>query len=113
MIFGIRFERDEGESERVSGRGSKNIRVTFWELNLKEGGGEIDNNNWWGLKIFQGQECLFIWVWGSKLIWLIYRCQPFIGYETPNLRLSWYYGNVLYFLVYMAHRQFGYNEAYR
>ena len=43
MIFGIRFERDEGESERVSGRGSKNIRVSFWELNLKEEGGETGN----------------------------------------------------------------------
>ena len=52
MISGIRFERDKGESERVSGRGSKNICVSFWELNLKEEGGEIGNNSWWGLKKF-------------------------------------------------------------
>jgi len=68
LISRIRFERDKGESERVSGRGSKNIRVSFWELNLKEGGGEIENNSWRGLKIFQRQDCLFIWVWGSKLM---------------------------------------------
>lgn len=54
MISGIRIERDEQESERVSGRGSKNIWVSFWELNLKEEGGEVENNSWRGLKIFQG-----------------------------------------------------------
>ena len=68
MISRIRFERDKGESERVSGRGSKNIRVSFCELNLKEGVGEIENNSWRVLKIFQEQDCLFIWVWGSKLM---------------------------------------------
>ena len=52
LISRIRFERDEGESERVSGRGSKNIRVSLWELNLKEEGGEIGNNSWRGLKNF-------------------------------------------------------------
>ena len=35
MIFGIRFERDEGETERVAGV-QKHFRVSFWELNLKE-----------------------------------------------------------------------------
>ena len=64
MIFEIRFERDEGESERVSGRGSKNIKVSFWELNLKEEGGGTGNNSWRGLKKFQGQDCLLIWVCG-------------------------------------------------
>ena len=52
MISRIRFERDEGESERVSGRGSKNIRVSFWELNLEEEGGETGNNSWRSLKNF-------------------------------------------------------------
>ena len=52
MISGIRFERDEGESERVSGKGSKNIWVSFWELNLKEEEGDMRNNSWRGLKKF-------------------------------------------------------------
>ena len=25
-----------------------------------------------------------------------------LGYEAPNLRLSWYYGNMLYFLLYVT-----------
>ena len=51
--YGIRFERDEGESERVSGRDSKNFRVSFWEFNLKEERRETESS-WRGLKISQG-----------------------------------------------------------
>ena len=65
MISRIRFERDEGESERVKVAGvQKNVKVSFWELNLTEGGGEIKNKQLVGLKIFQGQNCLFIWACG-------------------------------------------------
>ena len=53
MISRIRFERDEGESERVKVAGvQKNVKVSFWELNLTEGGGETKNKQLAGFENF-------------------------------------------------------------
>ena len=100
MISRIRFERDKGESERVKVAGvQKNVKVSFWELNLTEGRGETKNKQLAGFENFSGAKLSFYLGLWSKLMWLFLdRCQSFIGYETPNLRLSWYYGNMLYFL---------------
>ena len=53
MISRIRFERDKGESERVKVAGvQKNVKVSFWELNLTEGGGETKNKQLAGFENF-------------------------------------------------------------
>ena len=79
MISRIRFERDEGESERVKVAGvQKNVRVSFWELNLTEGGGETKNKQLAGFENFSRAKLSFYLGLWSKLMWLFFGQMPVI-----------------------------------